>query len=84
MSLCLALEIFWGNAKCRSVLPEWDRIIISVVNAKGKAFVEEPRGVLVVGMALEADGKDEDQEEKLASMFIFIISLICYCKIFSL
>lgn len=52
MSLCLALAIFWGNAKCKSVLPEWDMIIISFVNAKGKAFVEEPRGVLVVGMGI--------------------------------
>lgn len=45
-------------------LPEWDMIIISVVNAKGKASAEGPRGVLVVGMALEAEGKDEDQVKK--------------------
>lgn len=50
-------------------------IIISVVYAKGKAFAEEPRGVLVVGMALEADGKDEDRVKKIASMFVFRISL---------
>lgn len=60
MSLYLAPAILWGKAKCKSVLPEWDVIIISVVNAKGDALAEEPRGVLVVGMALEADGKDED------------------------
>lgn len=60
MSLYLASAIFWGKAKCKSVLLEWDVIIISVVNAKGDTLAEEPRGVLVVGMALEADGKDED------------------------
>lgn len=60
MSLYLAPAIFWGKAKCKIVLPEWDVIIISVVNAMGDALAEEPRGVLVVGMASEADGKDED------------------------
>lgn len=77
-SLCLDLAILLGDAKHKSVFAkagcDYNQCCQCKGHSEARASAEGPRDGLVVGMALEARGKDEDWVREIDSVFIFRIS----------